>query len=142
MSYSPQNRLVIGLASSALLDLSESDSVSLQEGEEAYRQYQELHLEDRLNPGETFPFVQRLLSLNDLSVQDDLRRAQASTHPQARVASCGDREVRVRRRSKRIVRDPARDIAVGREHFGSERPHGSSADIATRTGPEARPRRS
>lgn len=45
-------------------------------------------------------------------------------------------------RSKRIVRDPARDIAVVREHLGSERRHGSSADIATRTGPEARPRRS
>lgn len=71
MPYSLENRLVIGLASSALFDLAESDAVFRQEGEEAYREYQELHVEDRLNPGVAFPFVQRLLSLNDLGKADD-----------------------------------------------------------------------
>ncbi|GAP61251.1 conserved hypothetical protein [Arthrobacter sp. Hiyo1] len=45
-------------------------------------------------------------------------------------------------KSKRIVRDPATDIAVVREQLGNERSDGASAEIATETGPEARPRRS
>ncbi|MEW9871752.1 5'-nucleotidase [Arthrobacter sp. HS15c] len=71
MPYSLQDRLVIGLASSALFDLAESDAIFRTDGEEAYREYQELHLDDRLNPGVAFPFVQRLLSLNDLGDEDD-----------------------------------------------------------------------
>lgn len=45
-------------------------------------------------------------------------------------------------KSKRIVRDPARDIAVVREHLGSERPRGSSAHISTRKARDARLHRS
>ena len=41
MPYTLDGRLVIGLASSALFDLAESDSVFEEEGEEAYRSYQE-----------------------------------------------------------------------------------------------------
>jgi hypothetical protein len=40
--------------------------------------------------------------------------------------------------SKRIVRDPARDIVVVREYLGSEWPHGSSTNVTTRTSPAAR----
>jgi 5'-nucleotidase len=40
------NRLVIGVASSALFDLSESGAVFEQKGESAYRAYQEEHLMD------------------------------------------------------------------------------------------------
>ena len=71
MAYELENRLVIGLASSALFDLSESHKVFERDGEEAYRQYQEENLDEQLAPGVAFPFIKRLLSLNDLSEPDD-----------------------------------------------------------------------
>lgn len=40
ISYDLSKRLVIGLASSALFDLSESDNIFRMEREETYRQYQ------------------------------------------------------------------------------------------------------
>lgn len=71
MPYEVSGRLVIGIASSALFDLSESDAVFVGEGEEAYRRHQEEHLSEPLGPGVAFPFIQRLLSLNDLASDDD-----------------------------------------------------------------------
>lgn len=71
LAYSLDNRLVIGLASSALFDLAESDQVFRRDGEEEYRRYQEAHLEDPLQPGIAFSFIRRLLSLNDLAEPDD-----------------------------------------------------------------------
>ena len=71
MAYDLQGRLVVGLASSALFDLSESDAVFRDHGEDAYRRYQEEHLDDRLEPGVAFPFIKRLLSLNDLVDEND-----------------------------------------------------------------------
>jgi 5'-nucleotidase len=71
MPYELQNRLVIGVASSALFDLAESDAVFREQGEEAYRAYQEAHLDDPLAPGVAFSFIRRLLSLNDLGTPDD-----------------------------------------------------------------------
>lgn len=59
--------LVVGIASSALFDLGEADAVFRTEGEDSYRRYQEQHINDVLNPGVAFPFVRRLLSLNDLA---------------------------------------------------------------------------
>lgn len=71
MPYDLSKRLVVGVASSALFDLAESDAVFTREGEGAYRLYQEEHLDDTLASGMAFPFVRRLLSLNDLSDPDD-----------------------------------------------------------------------
>ena len=62
-----ERALVIGVASSALFDLSESDAVFRNEGEEKYRAYQCEHLDDVLEPGVAFPFIRRLLDLNDLA---------------------------------------------------------------------------
>jgi 5'-nucleotidase len=67
MPYELDNRLVIGVASSAVFDLSESDTVFRREGEEQYREYQEKNLEVPLPKGIAFPFIKRLLALNDLS---------------------------------------------------------------------------
>ncbi|TWU17269.1 5'-nucleotidase [Novipirellula galeiformis] len=67
MAYELENRLVVGVASSAVFDLSDSDEVFRRDGEENYRQYQEQHLNDPLGKGIAFSFVRRLLSLNDLS---------------------------------------------------------------------------
>jgi len=69
--YTLDNRLVIGVASSALFDLAESGAVFEKEGESAYRAYQEQHLHDALQPGVAFQFVRRLLKLNDLSPTPD-----------------------------------------------------------------------
>jgi len=67
MPYDLESRLVVGVASSAVFDLRESDEVFRREGEEQYRKYQEKHLNEPLKKGIAFSFVRRLLSLNDLS---------------------------------------------------------------------------
>jgi 5'-nucleotidase len=67
MPYDLENRLVIGVASSAVFDLTESDSVFRSKGEEEYRKFQENNLDSPLPKGIAFPFIKRLLSLNDLN---------------------------------------------------------------------------
>ncbi|WP_292998425.1 5'-nucleotidase [Nevskia sp.] len=72
MPYDLSSRLVIGLASSALFELSESDRVFREAGEAVYRQHQLDHRADILKPGVAFPFIKRLLSLNALRPGDPL----------------------------------------------------------------------
>lgn len=67
MPYDLEKRLVIGIASSALFDLRECDGVFRSSGEAAYRDYQQSNLSVPLAAGVAFPFIRRLLSLNDLS---------------------------------------------------------------------------
>jgi len=67
-----ERALVIGVASSALFDLAESDAVFREQGEEKYREYQREHLDDVLEPGVALPFIRRLLDLNDLSDRERL----------------------------------------------------------------------
>ncbi len=62
--YPIDKKLVIGIASSALFDLSESDDVFTTKGEDEYRKYQREHQDDTLQPGVAFAFIKRLLSLN------------------------------------------------------------------------------
>lgn len=71
MAYDIENRLVIGVASSAVFDLSESDAVFRDKGEEEYRQFQADKLNSPLPKGIAFPFIKRLLSINDLASNDD-----------------------------------------------------------------------
>lgn len=72
MSYELDTRLVIGLASSALFDLGEAHRIFRSEGEAAYRAYQLENRARTLTPGVAFPFIKRLLSLNELRPQDPL----------------------------------------------------------------------
>lgn len=67
MPFKLEDRLVIGVASSALFDLSKSDAVFRSQGEAHYRRYQETNLARPLGKGIAFSFVKRLLSLNNLS---------------------------------------------------------------------------
>ena len=67
-----ERALVVGVASSALFDLAESDAVFREKGEERYRAYQREHLNDVLAPGVAFPFIRRLLDLNALSETERL----------------------------------------------------------------------
>ncbi|WP_374778513.1 5'-nucleotidase [Streptomyces sp. NBC_01310] len=71
MKYDLSGRLVVGIASSALFDLTDCDAVFRERGEDAYRAYQEAHVKDVLAKGVAFPFVRRLLSLNDLAEPSD-----------------------------------------------------------------------
>lgn len=71
MPYELKDRLVVGVASSAMFDLTESDKVFRTDGEEKYRKYQEENKTAPLAPGFAFSFIKRLLSLNDLSTDGE-----------------------------------------------------------------------
>lgn len=72
MAYDLTKRLVVGLSSSALFDLEESDNIFRTEGEESYREYQRKMQDEPLSRGVAFPFIRRLLKLNTLFPQDPL----------------------------------------------------------------------
>lgn len=71
-AYDLTDRLVVGVASSALFDLTESDAFFREHGEAAYAEYQDRNVDAPLEPGPAFPFIQRLLQLNDLRPGDPL----------------------------------------------------------------------
>ena len=58
-------QLVVAVSSRALFDLEAEHSIFEQEGIEAYRDYQIQHAQTPLAPGVAFPFIRRLLSLNE-----------------------------------------------------------------------------
>ncbi|MDD1960538.1 MAG: 5'-nucleotidase [Pseudomonas capeferrum] len=64
MPYPIEHKLVIGVASSALFDLTVSDDIYKTEGVEAYRQHQEQNLDEPFPKGVAFPFIRRFLSIN------------------------------------------------------------------------------
>lgn len=66
MPYDISAKLVIGIASSALFDLKDSDRVFRTQGERAYRLYQREHEHELLPKGVAFPFIRRLLTLNTI----------------------------------------------------------------------------
>jgi 5'-nucleotidase len=68
MPFPIEEKLVVAIASSALFDLTESHAVFVERGEEAYRVFQRENENNVLRPGVAFPFIRRLLSLNQ---QDD-----------------------------------------------------------------------
>lgn len=58
--------LTVAISSRALFDLADSNRVYEEEGLEAYRHYQIAHEDQPLDRGEAFPFVQKLLNINQL----------------------------------------------------------------------------
>ena len=58
--------LTVAISSRALFDLEASNQVFLERGLEAYRQYQIAHEDEPLEPGEAYPFVKKLLNINQL----------------------------------------------------------------------------
>jgi 5'-nucleotidase len=63
------HKLVIGISSRALFDLTESNHVYEEHGVDQYATYQMEHENEVLNPGVAFPLVTKLLKLNE---HDDL----------------------------------------------------------------------
>jgi 5'-nucleotidase len=64
MPFQIEDKLVIGIASSALFDLTGSHQVYLDSGPDEYRNYQEQHLDVILDKGVAFPFIRRFLNIN------------------------------------------------------------------------------
>ena len=64
MPYPIDRKLVIGVASSALFDLSESNRIFNEDGIEKYRKYQEVNIDIPLSKGVAFPFIRRFLGIN------------------------------------------------------------------------------
>lgn len=58
-------KLVIAVSSRALFDLEDEHSLFEKDGYRAYRDYQVAHKNEHLQPGVAFPFVKRLLALNE-----------------------------------------------------------------------------
>ena len=66
MTTNPDNKLIIAISSRALFNLDESHEVYINEGIEAYRQYQIDREEKVLDPGDAYSLVKKLLNLNNL----------------------------------------------------------------------------
>lgn len=70
MPYNIEDKFVIAVASSALFDLSESDRVFQEKGEDAYRKYQRENEHIVLETGVAYPLIKRLLSINTEEPED------------------------------------------------------------------------
>lgn len=64
MAFQIENKLVIGVASSALFDLTGSHQVYLDSGPDEYRNFQEKNIDVILGKGVAFPFIRRFLNIN------------------------------------------------------------------------------
>jgi 5'-nucleotidase len=64
MPYPIENKLVVGVTSTALFDSSKEHSIFVTEGLEAFRAFQADHRAEIPAPGAAFPFIKRLLNLN------------------------------------------------------------------------------
>ncbi|MBO7333737.1 MAG: 5'-nucleotidase [Lachnospiraceae bacterium] len=70
MPYSLANRLVIGVSSRALFDLTYENEIFEKEGLDAYCKYQVEHENDCLKPGPGFKLIKALLAINELKGQE------------------------------------------------------------------------
>ena len=66
MPYELEGKLVVGVSSTALFDLSMEDDIFETQGVEAYKRYQELNRHVPLAKGVAFPFIRRFLNLNTI----------------------------------------------------------------------------
>ncbi len=65
MSYSVDGKIVIAISSSALFDMTDSDRIFRENGLMAYKEHQKTNIDVPLPKGVAFPFVSRLLKIND-----------------------------------------------------------------------------
>lgn len=61
-----ENKLVVAVSIGALFDTHKGDAIYEQEGEAAYRAYQDKYENTPFKPGPLFPFIKRLLKFNEL----------------------------------------------------------------------------
>jgi len=70
MAYCLDNKLVIGVSSRALFDLTVENEIFKSQGVEAYCRYQVEHEKELLMPGNGFRLIKSLLAINDLPGQE------------------------------------------------------------------------
>ncbi|MCR4990751.1 MAG: 5'-nucleotidase [Lachnospiraceae bacterium] len=70
MAYDLSNRLVIGVSSRALFDLTVENEIFEKDGVDAYCRYQTEHENDLLKPGNGFSLVKALLNINKIPGQE------------------------------------------------------------------------
>lgn len=70
MAFDLGNRLVIGVSSRALFDLTKENELFEREGVEAYCSYQVEHEQELLKPGSGFALVRALLNINKIPGQE------------------------------------------------------------------------
>lgn len=70
MPYDLEKKLVIGVSSRALFDLSKENEIFEKEGIQAYCDYQRAHESEILAPGPGFKLIKALLGVNQLKGQD------------------------------------------------------------------------
>ena len=70
MAYHLENRLVIGVSSRALFDLTAENEIFHTQGVEAYCRYQVEHEKDFLAPGNGFRLIEALLNINKIPGQE------------------------------------------------------------------------
>lgn len=66
MPYPIEKKLVVAVSSRAVFDMESANDIFEKEGAEAYKKFQAAHLDEPFVPGVAFPFVRRLLRLNEL----------------------------------------------------------------------------
>lgn len=66
MAYPIGDKLVVGISSTALFDLAEEHRIFEEEGEDAFKRYQIAKKDDPPGPGVAYPFIRRLLHLNNV----------------------------------------------------------------------------
>jgi len=70
MAYELEKRLVVGISSRALFDLTVENEIFENAGVDAYAQYQREHESEILQPGPGFGIIRALLNINKISGQD------------------------------------------------------------------------
>lgn len=60
-----KEKLIVAISSRALFNLDDSHQIYREQGLEAYETYQRAHEDDVLQPGDAFPLVKKLLTLNE-----------------------------------------------------------------------------
>jgi len=64
MPYPIERKLVVGISSNALFDLAFEDNIFLDQGLEAYKNYQLQNRDKTISTGAAFPFIKRFLNIN------------------------------------------------------------------------------
>ncbi len=80
MSYSLEKKMVIGVSSRALFDLTLENEIFEREGLEAYCNYQVEHEQEVLKPGPGFRLIKALLKLNEYDGGRDLIEVVIMSH--------------------------------------------------------------
>ncbi len=83
MAYELDGRLVIGVSTRTLFDLTWENGIFEKQGLEAYRRYQIEHEEEILKPGPGFGLVKALLAINERSEQKDRVEVVIMSHNNA-----------------------------------------------------------